>query len=89
MAGGFQGYTLGNILSAQFFNAAVAAHPSIPAEIASGRFDTLHTFLRENIYQHGLKFTTEELVQRVTGGALRIDPYIAYLKGKYGELYQL
>lgn len=89
IAGGFQGYTLGNILSAQFFNAAVAAHAEIPAEIGTGKFDTLHTFLRENIYQHGLKFTTAELVQRVTGEALRIEPYIAYLKGKYGELYSL
>jgi len=89
IGGGFQGYTLGNILSAQFFNAAVSAHPQIPGEIGAGKFDTLHTFLREKIYQHGLKFTTAELVQRVTGGALSIEPYIAYLKNKYGELYTL
>ena len=36
LGGGFQGYTIGNILSAQFFAAAVAAHPEIPKEIAAG-----------------------------------------------------
>ena len=31
----------------------------------------------------------DELVQRITGGPLRIEPYIKYLKTKYGELYKL
>ena len=33
IGGGFQGYTIGNILSAQFYAAAVKAHPEIPREI--------------------------------------------------------
>ena len=37
IGGCFQGYTLGNILGAQFFAAAQSAHPEIPAEIAAGR----------------------------------------------------
>jgi carboxypeptidase Taq len=89
VGGVFQGYTLGNILSAQFYEAAVKAHPAIPDEIAQGRFGTLHGWLRENIYQHGAKFTTEELVQRVTGGPMSIEPYLGYLRRKYGELYSL
>ncbi len=89
IGGSFQGYTLGNILSAQFYDAAVHAHPSIPADVGRGQFSTLHGWLRDNIYEHGAKFTTSELVERVTGGALSIDPYIAYLTKKYGELYSL
>lgn len=87
IGGAFQGYTLGNILSAQFFEAATAARPQISDEIARGEFATLHGWLKENIYQHGRKFTTAELVERVTGGPLRIEPYMAYLRRKYGELY--
>src|SRR4029078_10858552 len=45
IGGQFQGYTLGNILSAQFFEAAVRAHPTIPDDIAAGRFYTLHGVL--------------------------------------------
>jgi carboxypeptidase Taq len=89
IGGAFQGYTLGNILGAQFFEAALKAHPEIPAEIRQGKFDTLRIWLTENIYQHGSKFTAAELVQRLTGGKIDSAPYIRYLKSKYGELYQL
>ncbi len=89
IGGRFQGYTLGNILSAQFYEAALQAHPEIPDEIAEGKFDTLHTWLKDEIYQHGRKFTAPELVERVTGGPMRIEPYVHYLWKKYGELCAL
>ncbi len=89
IGGVFQGYTLGNILGAQFYDAALKAHPDIPAQIAQGQFETLHGWLRENIYRPGSKFTASELIARVTGGPLAVGPYIRYLKTKYGELYKL
>jgi len=87
IGGGFQGYTLGNILASQFFNKALEAHPEIPVEFEQGKFETLLSWLQQNIYQHGRKFTAPELIKRVTGGPIRVEPYIQYLKGKYGELY--
>jgi len=89
IGGRFQGYTLGNILSAQFYESALKAKPQIPEEIAEGKLDTLHTWLKDEIYQHGRKFTAPELIERVTGGPMRIEPYIRYLWEKYGELYAL
>ncbi len=89
IGGSFQGYTLGNIMSTAFYETALNAHPEISAEIEAGEFDTLHTWLKENIYHHGRKYTAPELVERVTGGPLRIEPYIRYLRTKYGELYEL
>lgn len=89
IGGGFQGYTLGNVMSAQFLAAAQSAHPEIPNHIRTGSFDTLRGWLTENIYRHGMKFTASELVERATGGPLIIEPYMAYLTGKYGELYGL
>ena len=89
IGGAFQGYTLGNILSAQFFDATLRAHPEITDEIKRGEFGTLHDWLREHVYQHGSKYTTDELVERVTGSPLSIEPYIRYLQTKYGELYKL
>ena len=89
IGGAFQGYTLGNILSSQFFEAALNARPEIAAQIEQGEFDTLYGWLRDNIYQHGRKFTAAELVERVTGRPMSIDPYIRYLETKYGELYRL
>ena len=89
IGGAFQGYTLGNILSAQFFASALDNHPEILSEIETGEFGTLLRWLKENIYQHGSKFTASELVHRVTGGSLQIEPYISYLRQKYGDLYKL
>ncbi|MCB0131684.1 MAG: carboxypeptidase M32, partial [Caldilineaceae bacterium] len=89
IGGAFQGYTLGNILAAQYFDAAVAAHPEIPALAANGEFETLHRWLRDNIYRHGRKYSTTELTQRVTGQPLQLDSYLSYLKEKYGAIYGL
>ncbi|WP_129626249.1 carboxypeptidase M32 [Candidatus Oscillochloris fontis] len=89
IGGAFQGYTLGNIMSAQFFAAACAAQPTIESEISQGEFGTLHGWLQRQIYTHGSKFTTDELLQRTTGGPLDIGPYMAYLRKKYGAMYQI
>ena len=89
VGGNFQGYTLGNVLSALFLETALKKHPEIPSEMRQGKLDKLHKWLIENIYQHGSKFTAPELVERITGSPIRIEPYIRYLKNKYGELYQL
>jgi carboxypeptidase Taq len=85
IGGAFQGYTLGNILSALFYRQALLAHPEIPEQIGRGEFGTLHGWLRENIYRHGAKYTANELVERVTGGPLTIEPYVAYLREKFVE----
>ncbi len=89
VGGAFQGYTLGNVMSAAFYDRALAAHPDIPAEIARGQFGSLLGWLQQNIYSHGSKFTAPELIERVTGGPLDIQPYIAYLRQKYSALYRL
>lgn len=89
IGGAFQGYSLGNIMSALFFEQALKQRPEITAQMAEGRFDALHEWLKENIYQHGRKYTPDELVERISGGPLSIEPYMRYLRTKYGELYDL
>ena len=89
IGGQFQSYTIGNILSAQFYAAALKAHPDIPHEIASGEFGTLHTWLRDNLYRHGSKFAPNDLVERATGAVMHMRPYLDYLREKYGALYRL
>ena len=89
IGGQFQGYALGNIMAAQFYATALQTHPEIEGEIAQGQFATLHGWLRENVYRHGSKFTTNELLQQATGQALSLKPYTNYLHTKYGQLYKL
>jgi len=33
--------------------------------------------------------TPDDIVARATGGPMTTTPYLAYLRGKYGELYRL
>ncbi len=83
----FPTYTIGNVLAVQLYDTAIIAHPSIPDEIKQGRFDTLHSWLKENVYQHGKRYDPAELVQRATGKPLDTAPYLNYLHTKFGELY--
>lgn len=87
VGGRFQGYTLGNMMSAQIFDAASRAIPSLPADIQRGHFTGLRQWLTENVYRHGKKFTAAETLHRATGQPLQVAPYIRYLRQKYGELY--
>jgi carboxypeptidase Taq len=89
IGGAFQGYTLGNILSAQFFEAARRDHPDLVKQIEAGEFQTLRTWMRDHIYQHGAKFTAAEIIQRATGQPMTIEPYMDYLWNKYQPLYDL
>jgi carboxypeptidase Taq len=84
IGGRFQSYAIGNILSAQFYAAALQTHPDIPGEIAHGEFSMLHTWLRDNVYQHGSKFAPNDLIERVTDAAMS-----GYLREKYAALYWL
>jgi carboxypeptidase Taq len=89
IGGLYQHFTLGNIMSCMWFQAAVEDHPRIDEDIARGDFATLRRWLTDKIHTHGRKFTIAELVERVTGGELTTEPYIGYLKKKYGALYSL
>jgi len=89
VGGAFHTYALGNLMSAQFFDAAVAAHPELPAEIEAGRFQTLRTWLVDNVHVHGRARSADEIVRAATGQPLSTAPYLGYLRRKYGALYGL
>ncbi|MGB1286852.1 MAG: carboxypeptidase M32, partial [Aggregatilineales bacterium] len=87
LMGYFATYAMGNLLSVQYFNEAQKAHPGLQDEFAVGKFDTLLTWLNENVHQHGRKFTGTELTQRITGDNINPQPYVAYLTTKYRDIY--
>ncbi|WP_026795980.1 MULTISPECIES: carboxypeptidase M32 [Planktothrix] len=87
IGGMFQSYTLGNLMAAQIYHTIISFDPEIPFEIERGSVKRLLEWLQQNIYQHGRKFTTSELMEQVTGSPLKIDPFIHYLHNKYEYLY--
>ncbi|MDE2512071.1 MAG: carboxypeptidase M32 [Elusimicrobia bacterium] len=87
--GYFPTYAIGNLISVQLHEAALKARPDIPARIEAGDFSGLLGWLRENVHRHGAKYGAEELVRRATGSPISAEPYLSYLRAKYGELYGL
>ena len=87
--GYFPTYSLGNMLSVQFFDKAKSDIPSLIDQIAAGQFEELLDWLRRNVHQHGRKYTPAELVKRVTGNELTAADYLAYIKAKFSEIYGL
>lgn len=89
IGGMFQCYTLGNIMAAQIYAAAETNNPTLSDQIEQGEFSRLHTWLKENIYQHGRTISAERLLQQCCGGPISIEPLISYLNNKFGPLYNI
>jgi len=88
--GYFPTYTLGNILSVQFWEKANEdLSGQLPGLVAQGNFAPLREWLTENIHQWGCKYTPRELVKRATGCPLDPAPYLRYLQTKFGDIYGL
>lgn len=87
--GGFVGYSLGNLISAQLMAAARGNLPELDSQFAAGDFTSLLAWLGEHVHQHGRKFTPDELVQRATGSPIAAEPWIAYVREKFTGLYGL
>ncbi|WP_318363051.1 carboxypeptidase M32 [Enterobacter sp.] len=81
--GYFPSYTLGAMYAAQLFHAARTALPDLDAAIAQGDFTALFDWLRQNIWQHGSRFTTSQLIENATGEALNSRYFRQHLTARY------
>jgi len=89
LIGYFPTYQLGNLISLQLWDKINADIPDLMAQIEHGEFTALLSWLREKLHQHGRKFTSNELLQRITGDGVNPAPYLKYLKAKYSKIYEL
>ena len=87
--GYFPTYTLGNLYAVQFCEQARQEIADFDAQIEAGKLIALKQWLNQKIHRWGRTFTAEQLATRVTGGPLNAEPFLKYLEGKCGELYQL
>jgi carboxypeptidase Taq len=87
--GYFPTYTLGNLYAAQFMHALRRDIVDVDDVLARGDLKVILQWLRRNIHEGGSTMTAEELCNSVTGEYLNPQYFISYLRGKYGELYDL
>lgn len=87
--GYFPTYTLGNLVSAQLFDAASNDLGDIDAAFCQGNFGVLLEWLRKHVHCHGRCYSGEQLVEKATGSALTADHLVSYLNAKAKRLYGL
>lgn len=85
--GTFCNYTIGNVMAAQLIETMDAQNPEIRKDINDANYSSLLEWLRNNIHQHGRRYTRNELLEKSTGSTLNAKPYIAYLKNKASQVY--
>ncbi len=85
--GYFPTYSLGSMLAAQLFEAYSDQAEDVDEAIGQGRFGGILGWLREEIHQHGARYTTPELIEQATGQALSTEPFLAYARSKFGRAW--
>ncbi len=87
--GYFPTYTLGNVIAAQLWDKIHEDIPDLQTQIEQAKFADLLTWLKDNLHKHGSKYEPLELLERVTGSGVDVEPYLQYLESKFGEIYSL
>ncbi|MDX6570777.1 MAG: carboxypeptidase Taq [Gaiellales bacterium] len=87
--GYFPTYTLGNLYSAQLMEAAARDLGDLDGHFRRGEFLPLLGWMRTHIHSQGSLRAAEETAQAATGKPLEPTNLLAYLRAKYGALYQL
>lgn len=85
--GYFPSYTLGNLYAAQLWDTVRKQLPDIEDEIAAGNTGMLLGWLRENVHRHGKRYSSADLMKKVTGSPISEDFFVRYVKEKYGSVY--
>jgi carboxypeptidase Taq len=84
--GYFPSYAVGYMNAVQLFDAAVKAHPDIPAEISKGNFAPLKEWLTENVHEKGSLVTAKDIIRDATGEDLSADHLMNHLNRRYLDL---
>jgi carboxypeptidase Taq len=82
LIGYFPTYTIGNLMSAQLWARLRADLPGLDEGLERGDFGPLREWLREHVHRHGRIFEPRELLRRVTGEELQVEPLVDYLRGR-------
>ncbi len=81
--GYFPTYTLGNLNAAQLFETFEQDHADWRVGIAQGDFSTYFSWFRNHIWQHGARYTPEQIMTMTTGRPTSVEPFLKYLRKKY------
>lgn len=89
LMGYFPTYSLGSILSAQLYHFMEEDLGSVDSLVEDGEFAAINDWLNDRIHQHGMRYKTDQLIEKATGEPLTSSYFENYVQAKYSELYGL
>jgi len=81
--GYFPSYALGNLYGLQFFKKLKSDIPDFEELTIKGDFKPIHNWLSDNIHKWGKRLDPAELLKKVTGESLSVEPFLEYIEKKY------
>lgn len=87
--GYFPTYTLGNLYAAHLFETFAKEYPDWEKRMAAGELAFIKNWLHQAVHQHGRRYSSMELLKKVTGRTFTAEAYTDYLSKKYKEIYHL
>ncbi|MFU9137390.1 carboxypeptidase M32 [Erwinia tasmaniensis] len=81
--GYFPTYTLGAMYAAQLFQGVKKALPQVSELIREGNLQPVFDWLSQNIWQHGSRFSTRQLIENATGEDLNPRWFREHLENRY------
>ncbi len=86
--GYFPTYSLGSFYAAQFYAQAQKDIKKLNKKLSKGDTSQLLAWLRENVHQHGRRYESDELCNRITGESLNFDHFLKYASDKFLSVYK-
>ncbi|MEM1042135.1 MAG: carboxypeptidase M32 [Bacteroidota bacterium] len=85
--GYFPTYTLGTLMSVQLFEAAERDLGDLGEMFERGEFEPVLGWMREHVHRWGRARSAAEIMDEATGGPLSAEPWLAYVRRKFGAVY--
>jgi carboxypeptidase Taq len=81
--GYFPTYSLGSFGAAQLHAALKNQMPDFDQKVERGEFDSILSWLRKEVHVHGRRYSSDELLLKVTGSPLDPSYFMNYVREKY------
>lgn len=81
--GYFPAYTIGALIAAQLYQAAVKVKPDIPENLTHGNFQPLMTWLADNIHQQGSSMHFNDIIAKASGEKLSATYFLNHIHQRY------
>ena len=86
LIGYFPTYTMGNIISAQFYY-SIQKDIGELKKIDNEKLKQIYNWFDKKVYSVGSQYTSMELVKKVTGEELNWEYFVKYLRSKFFDIY--